>query len=149
MRIIIFLVLLSFSFSLLAKDKDQTVTIEVIVENFKSNYGYLRVHLYNQETSQYFPDKSHKAFKFLLTPIRNNRAKVVFTGLPSGKYAVTIHHDANSNEKMDKNILGMPAEGWGLSTDIIPVFSLPDFEECSFDVSQPLVRYPVIIRYLP
>jgi len=148
MKIIIFLVLMCLCYGLTANDKEQSASIEIEVESFESNYGYLRVHLFNQETSQYFPDKSHRAFKFLLTKIRNNRAKVVFTGLPFGKYAVTIHHDANSNKKMDKNILGMPAEGWGLSTDIIPIFSLPDFEKCSFEVSQP-VRYPVIIRYLP
>lgn len=149
MRNILILIILVLCYGLNAQDKEQFASVEVVVDNFESNYGFLRVHLYNQQTSQYFPDKSHKAYKLILTPIKNKKAKVVFTGIPFGKYALTIHHDANSNEKMDKNILGMPAEGWGLSTDIIPVFSLPDFEECSFEVLQPVVRYPVIIRYLP
>ena len=127
----------------------QTGTIEIIVDNLNSNDGYLRAQIFNSATASYFPDKSDKCYKFSLVKISNNRARIIFSDLPYGKYAITIHHDANSNKKLDKNWLGMPAEGWGLSTDVIPVFSLPSFDDCSFDLNQDYLKYKVLIRYLP
>ena len=150
--IVIFLIIFTyFSFALDNKPEPvkRTGTIEIIVDNLNSNEGYLRAQLFNSETASYFPSKSNKCYKYSLVKITNNRARIIFSDLPYGKYAITIHHDANSNKVLDKTWLGMPDEGWGISTDVIPVFSLPSFEDCSFNLNQDYLKYQVLIRYLP
>ncbi len=46
-----------------------------------------------------------------------------------GAYAVAVHHDANSNGKVDANFLGIPREGYGVSNDARPKFRAPRFGE--------------------
>jgi len=46
-----------------------------------------------------------------------------------GVYAVAVHHDANSNGKVDANFLGIPKEGYGVSNDPRPRFRAPRFDE--------------------
>lgn len=150
MRLIIIIISsLIISVNLISSEKPQTSTLEIVVNNIDSDAGYLRVHLYNLDRAEEFPDKSHNAYKFKLVKISNGKGKVKFENIPYGKYAATLHHDSNTNAKMDKTWLGMPDEGWGLSTDVIPVFSLPSFEECSFDVNKSYVKYEILMRYLP
>ncbi len=146
--IILTIVLLSFSIS--AKEKTaNSATLEIVVNNLNSDEGYLRVHLYNLAHAVNFPDKSESSFMMKQVKIYNGKARVVFKDIPYGEYAATLHHDLNKNIKMDLNWLGFPTEGWGLSTDIIPVFSLPDFNKCKFEVNKPEIVYPIRIRYLP
>ena len=118
----------------------------VFIENFESDEGNVRVHLYDYDTRQYFPAISDKAYRLVISPIKDNKAIVVFEGLPYGSYALTVHHDKNSNVKMDKNFLGMPAEGWGLSRNIIPILSLPTFEDCQFELKKEITNIRIIVR---
>lgn len=146
---ITFITFIALFFNAIALETPKLATLEIIVEDFDSNEGHLRVHLFNTKTAKYFPDKSNEAYKWQQVKIKNGKVKVVFKDIPYGRYAATLHHDSNNNEKMDLTWLGMPDEGWGLSTDVIPVFSLPDFEDCAFDVYRPVVQYKIKIRYLP
>lgn len=52
------------------------------------------------------------------------------TGLPKGHYAVAVFHDENKNGRVDKNWLGLPAEGWGFSR--LTPLRVPSFDEVSF-----------------
>ena len=51
--------------------------------------------------------------------------------LPNGVYAVAAIHDENGNELLDKNIFGMPTEGYALSGGA----KRPDFEKSKFVVN--------------
>lgn len=55
--------------------------------------------------------------------------------LEPGQYAVAIFHDVNSNNKMDKNMLGIPKEPYGFSTNFKPRMSKPKFSDCQITVS--------------
>jgi len=37
--------------------------------------------------------------------------------LPSGRYALRLFHDSNGNGELDRNVLGIPREGYGFSND--------------------------------
>jgi len=37
--------------------------------------------------------------------------------LPDGRYAVRLFHDSNGNGELDRNMLGIPREGYGFSND--------------------------------
>lgn len=48
---------------------------------------------------------------------------------PPGAIAVAVHHDANSNGKLDANFIGIPKEGYGVTNDPRPKFRAPRFAE--------------------
>jgi uncharacterized protein (DUF2141 family) len=37
--------------------------------------------------------------------------------LPEGRYAVRLFHDSNGNGELDRNMIGIPSEGYGFSND--------------------------------
>ena len=41
----------------------------------------------------------------------------MFTDLPAGVYAVSVFHDENMNQKLDKNFVGVPKEEYGASNN--------------------------------
>ncbi len=53
-----------------------------------------------------------------------------------GAYAVAVHHDANSNGKVDANFLGIPKEGYGVSNDPRPRFRAPRFDEARVAIAR-------------
>lgn len=61
---------------------------------------------------------------------KTNQVLAVFNNLPSGDYAVQVHHDLNNNAKMDYNWLGIPEEPFGFS-HITSISGRPSFTDAS------------------
>ncbi len=59
---------------------------------------------------------------------------IKFLDLPPGEYAIKAFHDVNSNGEMDFNMVGIPKEPYGFSSDATAMFSPPAFEEAKFIV---------------
>ena len=55
--------------------------------------------------------------------------------LPNGIYAIGIFVDKNYNNKMDRNLFGVPKEQFGFSNNAKGNFGPPSFEDASFAVS--------------
>jgi uncharacterized protein (DUF2141 family) len=85
-------------------------------------------------TADGFPGDHAKAHGEKRATIEAGRAVCVFTEVPAGTYAAIVWHDANANGKMDKNVVGIPQEGYSASNDVRPSFSAPGFKESSFSV---------------
>jgi uncharacterized protein (DUF2141 family) len=124
-RIILSLLLLCFAgiSSLCA----QTLTVKV--HNIKSVSGNLMVGVFNSETG--FPDVYYKG---KIVEIADTVMTVTFTGLPKGKYAVSVYQDINKNGRLDKNIFGIPKEKYGFSNKA----NKPDYKESLFDFNDDL-----------
>ena len=60
----------------------------------------------------------------------------VFSNLKSGKYAVSVMNDQNGNKILDKNLLGIPKEAWGVSNNVRPTLRAPKFEEATFEIDE-------------
>lgn len=121
---------------------------KIIVEvyNFESNKGVCVVCLYNNNTS--FSGKGEPVKKLLVTPV-NNVATAVFDNIPEGTYAVSVIHDANSNNKFDTNFLGIPTEGYGASQNKLPFAAAPKFEANKFTVAaNSTIAFAIKLRYL-
>ena len=52
--------------------------------------------------------------------------------IPDGTYAIGIFVDANYNNKMDRNFLGIPKEQYGFSNNAKGSFGPPSFKDASF-----------------
>jgi uncharacterized protein (DUF2141 family) len=64
-------------------------------------------------------------------------AQVTLKNLPRGVYAVSVFHDENMNGRLDKNVLGIPKEGYGASNNPRKSMGPPKFAEAKFQLDQP------------
>ena len=109
----------------------KALNLTVIVTGFKNNNGMAQISLYNKSGT--IPDKNqNKYYKTKRISINNKKAKVIFTNLPVGKYAVSVYHDENNNHKLDRGLF-MPKEGVGLSNfHKFSLFNFPSFKKAAF-----------------
>jgi uncharacterized protein (DUF2141 family) len=70
----------------------------------------------------------------------------VFPSVASGTYAVALFHDENGDGKLDKNLIGLPAEGVGVSNNKFRSFGPPRWEDAKFAFNADLVL-DVTLRY--
>ena len=108
---------------------DKTITVILIgVENTR---GTLIVNLYN--TSSGFPTDMTKALQSKKLLASAPLLQVNFTA-PNGNYDISVMHDENNNEKMDKNFFGIPAEGYCVSNNAKGFMSAPSFSDAKFEL---------------
>ena len=74
-------------------------------------------------------------------------ANIVFTNLPEGIYAVSVFHDENMNQKLDKNFMGIPKEGYGASNNPKKKMGPPSFQETKFQLSGTLQVLEIKLMY--
>jgi uncharacterized protein (DUF2141 family) len=127
-RIIIF----SFLFMLLCGQAfAQTGNIKVVVKGIKVVEGSLLASIFNSEEG--FPEDAKKSFSSLTVKLTENPQSFYFKNIPFGTYALAVVHDKNNNGAFDKNFLGIPKEGYGVSNNIKGL-SAPGFKEASFRI---------------
>ncbi len=129
MKKVIFLLLLLFS---QAKKNFAQNKIITTISNIPNNRGVCQVCLFNSSVNL----KKGIAFQCLQTGINNKTATSVFANVPVGEYAILVFHDANHNNKMDKNFIGLPKEGYGASLNKLPFAGPPRFEDNKFVISK-------------
>ena len=110
-----------------------TYSLVVDVSGLRNSKGILQVALYNKEGS--IPDEHYRNyFRLVRKEINEGSAKLIFTDLPEGKYAVNVLHEENNNGKIDKGLI-LPEEGIGFSNyQSIGLRNKPSFEKASFDL---------------
>ena len=64
----------------------------------------------------------------------SDRVVLVFHDLPPGRYALSAYHDANGNDKLDRNLVGMPTEAYGFSRDAVGHFGPASFDDAAVDL---------------
>jgi uncharacterized protein (DUF2141 family) len=105
-------------------------SILITISNIRSNNGKVNVSLFAKADG--FPSAVEKAVAVQSVDIQQNKASLRFDNLPFGTYAVACLHDENGNGKMDKNLVGIPKEGYGASNNAVNKFSAPKFEDAKF-----------------
>ena len=80
------------------------------------------------------------------SPIRGGESTISFH-IPPGRYSVVVLHDENSNHKMDRDILGVPKEGFGFSNNPHVFLKAPPFQQANFTVGCPVTNITVRIIY--
>jgi len=130
------IVRLSFlSTALLPAQSPTSATLTVRVVNARNANGVVRVALFH--TAEGFPGDASKALRTAPAQInaRTHSAEAVFSGIPQGTYAVMVFHDENGNGKLDKNMLGVPREGYGASNNPPRKMRPPTFDEVKISLT--------------
>jgi uncharacterized protein (DUF2141 family) len=131
--ILVFLLWAPFP-SITAQTKDMT-TLTVRVTGARNTKGKIGVTLF--QDAQGFPDDASKAIRQQSVEIDPNTmsAQATFKDLPQGTIAVSVLHDENGNGKMDKNLVGVPKEGYGASNNPKKKKRAPTFDEAKFSLN--------------
>lgn len=117
------------------------------ISNLRNDKGVCRACLFNSPAS--FKGETGEPFQCVAAPVKNGIARAVFDNVPHGAYALFVFHDVNSNNKLDKNFIGIPKEGYGASRNKLPFASAPSYNENKFTVNdKTTVKLDVKIRNL-
>jgi len=133
---IILLAIMACSASALCQTK-----LQVTVTNIKNAKGHIIVGIFDSDE------------KFLKEPVEGRTADangdsitVVFENLKPGKYAISVLHDSNKNQDLDKNKLGIPKEGFGFSNNVSGAMGPPSFERALIDLKPEMKDLDIDIK---
>ena len=114
--------------ALLALNLAHGAELTVQVSDVKAGQGTIMVAVYTADG-------------FLKKPVKGSGAAadtagntIVFKDLPEGDYALAVYHDANSNGKMDSNMMGIPTEDYAFSNNAVGKFGPPKFDAAKFSL---------------
>lgn len=110
-----------------------SATLTIVVSNITTPGGTLSAALFSPQDD--FPDGQTPTAFISRTHGSAVVDTFVFTNVAPGSYAVAVQHDLNNNGKLDRNMVGMPKEPWGISRDVRHSFRPPRFDEAAIDVS--------------
>lgn len=119
-------------------------SLTITIKNLNTNEGQVLLAVYNANTNYM---KEEKAFLKKKVTIANKQAVAVLSDMPYGRYAVVCVHDQNNNLKLDKNLMGIPKEGYGFSNDAKGSFGPPSFEKSSFKVEKSQQQITINMTY--
>jgi uncharacterized protein (DUF2141 family) len=105
--------------------------LKITVEGVPNDQGNVMVGLFNK-TNQ-FP--KGQPLLGQMSVAQKGTITVTFSNVPPGRYAISSYHDANHNQKLDTNMMGMPTEAYGFSRDARGTMGPPKFEEAAIDVN--------------
>ncbi|SNR54432.1 DUF2141 domain-containing protein [Hymenobacter mucosus] len=109
-------------------------SVTVVVSALASTSSAVKLYFYN--VREKFLTHGGYAFMRVVKPAGQSQISLP-VDLPNGEWAVAITQDTNNNDKLDKNMVGIPTEPFAFSNNVRPRLSPPDFEDCKFVVSGP------------
>ncbi|NVO32387.1 DUF2141 domain-containing protein [Hymenobacter lapidiphilus] len=110
------------------------LAVTVVVSALASESSAVKLYFYNVRETFLVP----KGYAFMRVVKPNGQRQVRLpVQLPPGEWAVVITQDLNNNDKVDKNLLGIPTEPFAFSNNVRPRLAPPDFDDCKFAVRQP------------
>ncbi|PLX78493.1 MAG: hypothetical protein C0616_14480 [Desulfuromonas sp.] len=112
---------------------------------FRSDEGTALVSIF--AGSDGFPDNTDRAVANLEVPISEGKATLSTEPLPYGRYGISVLHDENNNGIMDRNLLGLPTEGFGFSGKADVTFGPPEFQEVRILLVRSLHPLAIALSY--
>jgi uncharacterized protein (DUF2141 family) len=129
-------VMLSLLFTtLLPAQSPNSATLTVRILNARNPNGVVRIALF--QSADGFPGDASKAVRTQPVKIdpQTLTAQAVFSRIPQGTYAVMVFHDENGNGKLDKNMVGIPKEGYAASNNPAKKMRAPTFDEAKLSLN--------------
>ncbi len=117
--------------------------LSVKLEGLRNTDGTIQLLVFDKADG--FPDVPANAVYSISVPATTTTINI--PSLAYGTYAVTILHDENNNQKMDKNILGIPKEGYGFSRNATGFAGPPAFDKASITYSEQDYSTIITLKY--
>ena len=119
--------------------------IHVHVHSIRNAQGTVKAVLYGPDSNTFLV-KGKKADSER-EPAEEGSMTLCVAAPDKGRYAVVVYHDENDNHKFDRNWIGLPTEGFGVSNNPTLFLAPPNFEESAFEVNGDLTNVEVEIKY--
>jgi uncharacterized protein (DUF2141 family) len=119
-------------------------TLNLHITGFRDNVGAAGGLVF--ASSAGWPENIAKTIVHGGVPIDRRQAELTFQ-VPPGHYSAVVIHDENSNMKLDRNVFGIPKEGFGFSTNPRVVFSAPSFRSAEVPVACPATNLEIKLIY--
>jgi uncharacterized protein (DUF2141 family) len=121
-----------------------TATLTITVKDLRNQKGQLIFGVF--QSAQGFPTDSTKALNWQVRKI--DAKTVTFScALPPGRYGASVLHDENGNGQMDRNVAGVPKEGYGVTNNPKPRFRAATFDESTFDLPAEGTTLTISVQY--
>jgi uncharacterized protein (DUF2141 family) len=117
----------------------------VSVSNIRSSEGLIAVTLYADDSSRFLARRGSLYVGRVLA--RAGVTRVCIHVPAPGTYGLAVYHDANANRRFDRNMIGLPAEGYGFSNNAPTLFGLPRFASVRLAVPRDGFATSVRLRY--
>ncbi|RKH64452.1 DUF2141 domain-containing protein [Corallococcus aberystwythensis] len=122
--------LLAASLLLLAANA-HAATLTLDIQGLTKKTGHVLIAVHADAAS--FNDKG-KPMAVRTVEVKDAKVTVTIPDLAPGTYAVSLFHDANDNNKLDTNFIGIPKEGYGFSNNV-GARGKPSFDEAKFTLA--------------
>ncbi|GGY66283.1 hypothetical protein GCM10011613_07750 [Cellvibrio zantedeschiae] len=99
------------------------------IDNIEKTKGVMMIALYNSEATYKSNQNTFGGKKVTVT----DKTMTVHFDVPSGDYAIKLFQDENENGSIDKNLIGIPKEGYGFSNNG-GAMGQPSYSEAKFAV---------------
>lgn len=119
-------------------------TLRIHATGFRNDKGVAGAAVFSSPKG--WPEQNAKAQALDAFPITGTMATLTFK-LPPGRYAVVVLHDENKNQKLDRNFIGVPTEGFGFANNPPVLLVAPSFERASIEVACPATDINVKMIY--
>ncbi len=106
--------------------------VEATVTGVESTGGKLGATLFISSTG--FPTVQEEAFAAAWIPAAEG-AVFVFEEVPAGEFALSVFHDLDDDDQLDKGLLGIPTEPWGVSRSARRRFGPPKFDNARLELA--------------
>jgi uncharacterized protein (DUF2141 family) len=112
------------------------------IQGIKNKKGSISIALYKSDA-----DFKREKFSYVNRIPADSNGVFIFESIDYGNYGVAVYHDENDNLKLDRNFIGMPAEGYGFSNNVKGQFGPPGFKDTSVSMNQPETNLSIQLNY--
>jgi uncharacterized protein (DUF2141 family) len=119
--------------------------LSIRVDGLKNQKGQICLSIFS--SSQGFPGNSKRALKAQCLKVTETPQTVTFPNLKAGNYAVAIFHDANGDNNLNSNVLGIPTEGFGFSQNPRIRTGAPKFGDSAVLVAGSSTNIQIQLQY--
>ncbi|MEB3281713.1 MAG: DUF2141 domain-containing protein [Lyngbya sp.] len=120
--------------------------LTVELNGLKNQIGQVCLSLFS--SNQGFPDHKENALQSQCVQLGKESPKITFENLIPGNYAVAVFHDANSDQTLNLNSLGIPTEGFGFSRNPTILAGPPQFDDTAVVVATAQNNIQIQLQYL-
>lgn len=120
--------------------------LTIKIDGLKQQKGQTCFSLFNRDSG--FPTRSDAALRTECIAVRQVPQTIQLKDLQPGRYAIAVLHDLNGDREANRNVLGMPTEGFGFSRNPKIGFKAPRFEEAAIAVKGKQTQIQIRLNYL-
>ncbi len=129
------------------QQSDTGCTLRIHVDGLRNSTGVVGAAIFNSPDG--WPENTSKALHRWPTPIAPGarEATAVLDNLAPGDYGLVTIHDENKNQKLDRNFVGIPKEGFGFANNPHVRLGPPPYHAAIVHVACPVTEISIHMIY--